>query len=312
MSARRPDVLSLLRASDPARAAALDRVSDDAFAPLRQPPALVAAPRGAARARRRWSVPTVTAAVAGVVVLSAAAAYVGFSGMSRAYGGINCVQNWQDPDVDRVDGPARTGDPVADCQFYRAQAGLPPMVDPVAFTVDQATFVTPSDGVPDGATLLAPAPAVRELTASLGDRVDGLQSRCFDVGDATAFASAELARLGLPGWTVTLGEARGDGEPTRPCAEARIDYGDQVVEILPDVRTDPALEGVQALADEIRAQAVDPCLDLPAATAVVERLTAGRVVEPLVTIIDQAADCTRVDLEVGGMTIITLRGPEAG
>jgi hypothetical protein len=211
-----------------------------------------------------------------------------------------------------------TGDPVADCQRYEQLAGRPAINDPVAFRRYGELVVGPRSEVPKDVTVLAAATpvetATRELAASLTDWVDGGRSRCLTRSQAIAFANAELERLNLHGWTV---EVLPSGT-TDPCTEMWTDENQPKTVVVrphgmrnpdlgnPGEKFNPALD---ALRRQLRSQVADRCLSLEEATAVVSRILRSQHHWPSTSIPDSRADCTRIDLEVGGSIQVTLRGP---
>ena len=207
--------------------------------------------------------------------------------------------------------PTLTGDPVADCARVRAEAGLDPIADPVAFIVDGAMYVTPEDQVPEGADLLeidlAAAAAIRELQASLRDVVDGGAAQCLTPSDAVPFVEGELARLGITGWSVRVAD-RGDEADALPCALVEIDADPRTVAIYPGMEP-PTEEWMPAeILEPLRGIGAQ-CLTVDEAYAVGEAALGAQEHFPTTRVVDEGVACARVDLEVGGSYLLTVYGP---
>ena len=188
-------------------------------------------------------------------------------------------------------------------------------MDPVAFEYRDLTYVTPRDQVPADAVLLA-APtaqdaAERELEASLRDQVDGLWSSCADPAAAEAVVHAELDRLGLTGWGVLVEPTPEDPYPGSPCTDAMVDADQRTVTVLPARAADADQQDPErvTLRDELRDGITQRCVSADEAGAVVEAALAEQPHWPTTILVDEAAACARVDLEIGGSIQVTVHGP---
>ena len=276
----------------------------------------------ASASRRRLGRRGVAAGVLSLALVGGGAAYAGYQQWYSGGGdGVTCFTRWSDLSDARQNlagGPELTGDPVTDCQRYQHLTGHLAIEDPVAFHRNGQLLVGPRSQVPKGTTILAGATrseaAARELTASLGDWVDGGRSRCLSQAQATAFAEGELKRLALQGWRVEVTAA----ETTYPCSEVWTDDTQPgTVVVRPRAMEDPDVvkpaadvnPAVYVLRDALRSRVADRCLSLAAATEIATRAVGSQHHWPLMGIADSKAACTRVDLEVGGSIQVTLRGP---
>ena len=325
---RNDDVLAQLRAVDPARGTDLSRTDRGALVALREGITMTArTSTTTARPARRLATRGGVALLAGVMLVGGGGAYAAYERLyvGGAADGITCLTQWSDWPAMSTGGPPLTGDPVADCQHYNDLEGVDPIADPVAFRFENMLFVAPRGDVPEGSSLLA-APtaqdeARRELQASLHDLVDGLRAQCFTADEASAFVTGELDRLALTGWQLEV--AQNEPSADRPddlCATAWADEaGADVIQVTPNsVPAPEVLEAnedvvpfVFALADTLRQAVADQCLSLSEAEEVATTAIGAEHHWPLTTITDPTADCTRVDMEVGGSILVTLRGPEA-
>ena len=123
---RNGDVIAQLRAVDPAAPMDLSRIDPGALRALREG-ITMSAPEATRRKRRLGRRGLFVAGVSVVLVGggTAYAAYVEFFG--GLADGVNCQHVWNETaaGVPQVTGPELTGDPIADCETYEAQAGLP-------------------------------------------------------------------------------------------------------------------------------------------------------------------------------------------
>jgi len=310
------DVIAQLRAVDPAMRTDLSRIDPGALSALREGITMNATP-STTKARRLGRRGLFVAGVS-VVLLGGGAAYAAhvefFGGLAD---GVNCQHVWNETaaGAPEVTGPELTGDPIADCGTYDAQAGQPPVPDPVAFTYQGMLFVTPADQVPEGAVLRPASPtaaAARELNMSMADLVDGGGAQCFDQAGATAFATSELTRLGLTGWTV----ASDGGTNGSPCTGLWVEPDAQRVSVLPhrypepDVQVEPGGE-VAGIRDALRAGITDACVNATDARAIADAALAELDYEPwpTTTVIDESVPCARVDMQVGGSIQVVVYGP---
>ncbi|PPK97796.1 hypothetical protein CLV92_103331 [Kineococcus xinjiangensis] len=318
----RDDVLARLRAADPVAGTDLARMDRGVLDALRE--GVTMTERSTRRGlRRRLGRGGFATAVTGIAVLGGGVAYAGYEqwyvGGGASHDGVNCRTEWADPTAmrDTVGGPELTGDPLADCRRYMELVGRPPIPDPVAFHHQGTLYVAPRSEVPEGAEPLAPpAPeddAAFELEASMQDYVDGPQSRCFSEAETTEFASRELARLGLSGWTVTVVPADNPGgNDGLPCAVGYADPATRQAHVLPHRAAEEHGVGgdLATLRDTLRERIADQCVGLREAEAIAEEALGVEHHWPLSAIPDPGASCTRVDLVIGGSIQVTLRGPD--
>lgn len=227
-----------------------------------------------------------------------------------ALDGLTCVTTWHVPDGDQRDdqygGSLITDDPIADCHTYAELTGKPRIVDPVATTYRDSLVVGPREGMPADAIPVTNMidPAVRELEQSLEDYVDGGRSRCFDTASGEQFVRDELARLGLSGWTIVTAEQEA---PEGPCAGLFVSEPGEV-----HVRGHSAEEPRdRELVNTLRREIADQCRGLAEAESMVEQiLTDEQHYQPTSSRVDAEAQCTRVDLVMGGSLQVFLYGPE--
>lgn len=314
------DMLAQLRTADPAAGLELSRLDPSAVGALCE--GITMTDRGTTTsARRRIGRRGALIAGLSLVLAGGGAAYAGHQQWFGGGGdGPNCQSVWNETaaGVPMVSGPDLTGDPIADCDVYREQAGLPPIGDPVAFRFGGMVYVTPRDQVPEEATLLgelAPtAAAERELRASTWDWVDGGSSHCFTTPEAQAFARSELDRLDLTGWTVVTDDVPEAGmvAPGMVCALVMTDPATHTITVLPDRSEDyetaagPVSSRVR---DALRTGIAQTCLSLADAVAVADAALGSEHHWPTTAITDESASCSRVDLEIGGSIQVTLYGP---
>lgn len=318
------DPMQRLRAADPARRAPLDDLDPAGWTALRDgvlatgPAAPGAAAGAPARGARRWRLGRNTTIALGVGIALTAGGLATIPGFFGGAGdGPNCLRTWGD--AAEVTGPWLTGDPVADCRTLWAEAGIEPPGDLVGFTVQGLAFVAPADEVPQGATSLDGAPILTpaevELQQSGFDTVDGGMV-CRTVDEEAAWAQAELDRLGLATtWTVRI-----DGYPDeprysedgfdRPCAGVdTMQHG--LVSVYPaqDAEKELFFDG-NWRAHLLREQITDRCVTVEEARAVADTMLAQEEHHwPTTTVVDESADCARVDLSIGGSIQVTVYGP---
>lgn len=251
-----------------------------------------------------------------------------------ALDGITCMTTWHDSfsvdqRSDQYGGPELSTDPVADCGRYAELTGKPPIDDPVAVRYEGAVVVGPRAGMPADAIPLdewqppaatpsgsvtpePPRDVVRdpakemELTNSLEDQVDGGNSRCWSAETGQQFARAELDRLGLTDWQVTV---RDQEVHEGACAFLFVqDPG--TVEVRTHGQDDPARTASGAMAGDLRREITEQCLSLRGAERVVNRvLEEGGHHWPTSAQPDPRATCARVDLVYGGSQQVFLYGP---
>ena len=128
---RNDDVIAQLRAVDPATRTDLSRIDPGALSALREG-ITMSAPEATKRKRQLGRRGLFVAGVSVVLVGGGAAyaAHVEFFGGDGD--GVNCQHVWNETaaGVPMVSGPELTGDPIADCDTYEAQAGQPSIADP--------------------------------------------------------------------------------------------------------------------------------------------------------------------------------------
>ena len=328
------DEMKKLKAADPMRRVDLDAVDPAAFAALREEITMTgiqldgaaaerelagATPPGARRRRlgRRGAIAvTLTGVlVGGGVAYAAVQAYLGDD-----VEGVNCMTTWNDSALEGQNtdaaGPWLTGDAVADCTTLLAAKGLPPVDDPVVFKHDGQLYVTPADQAPDWIepidTSAGPAvdATVIELRQSLGDHVDGGLGECRTLDQGVAWAQSELDRLGLEDWTVeTLGAATTE----RPCTWISV-AEDEDRKVVVAASEDPAeLYGspeVDPAVDMLRSEIAEQCLTAEQARIVADEALALLGDDtPATTVVDESADCARVNITIGGLSQVTVYGP---
>ncbi|MFI2362771.1 hypothetical protein [Promicromonospora sp. NPDC019610] len=326
------DAMKQLKAADPVGRADLDAVEPVALATLREEIIMTGTQLDAAEAER-------TAAAAGpsrastrklgrrgAVVVGLAAVLAG-GGVAYAAiqafvaqdtAGLTCMATWNDSALEGqgVDagGPWLTGDAVADCTTMLAEAGLPPVADPVVFEHDGWVYVTPADQAPDWAepidTGSGPAAdaAVIELRQSLGDRVDGGSGACRTIDEAVVWAQSELDRLGLEGWTIETEDAN---DPTRACSTVSAEETGKVL-VWADADPDDVygVPELDPMVSALREVAASECPTIEQLSSVVdEELASLGHHWPTTTVEDDAARCARVDMVVGGSVQVTVYGP---
>ncbi|GHH80087.1 hypothetical protein [Promicromonospora soli] len=326
------DEMKQLKAADPMRRVALDAVDPAAFAALREEITMTgtqldtaatereaagATPPGSRRRRlgRRGAIAVALAGVlaGGGVAYAAIQAYLG-----EGTEGLTCMTTWNDRALEGLDvdaaGPWLTGDAVADCTTLLAEAGLPPVGDPVVFEHDGQVYVTPTDQAPDwiepidsGSGPAVDAAAI-ELRQSLGDQVDGGNSTCRTLDEGVAWAQSELDRLGLEGWTI---ETVGTASAERPCTGLSAEEDQTLVVAASE---DPAalysVAELEPLMDSLRRDVAEQCVTVEQARAVAdEALGALPHSWPTTTVVDESAECARVDSTVGGSVQVTVYGP---
>jgi hypothetical protein len=232
--------------------------------------------------------------------------------------GVTCMTTWKDSALEglHVDasGPWLTGDAIADCTTMLAEAGLPPVEDPVVFEHDATVYVTPADQAPDWIEPIdsAAGPAVDaatiELRLSVADRIDGGNGTCRSIDEATAWAQSELDRLGLADWTV---KPVGAPSADQPCSSLSA-HEVGTVEVAPSIEPDSLYSSpdVDPIVDALRRDIAGQCLPVEQARSVVDEALASLEHHwPTTTVVDESAECARADLAIGGSPQVTVYGP---
>ncbi|KGN39580.1 hypothetical protein [Knoellia subterranea] len=326
---RGADVMDALRAADPATRADLTRTDDRAFTALREGITMTA--REQAGTTKRRGRRTLVAGGLALALLGGGTAYAGLNGFEvfnnvpatwkggGTDGGVTCLSVWvdpQSPDAAKgsTGGPELSADPIADCQKYQEMAGKPPIADPVAFTHGGMTYVTPKKAVPPSAD---PAPTVKPnadaptiLRATLGDYVDGGNSRCFTGEEASEFVAKEMKRLGLTGIKV-IEQPIEDGDS---CAAMDHDpgTGEVIIFEMPGDPSRPSGHGgyTHQISDVLREGIAEKCVSLSEAEAVATKALGKFHHWPTSAVEDKTLKCTTVDVQAGGSIQIFLRGPK--
>jgi hypothetical protein len=330
------DEMKQLKAADPMRRVDLDAVDPAAFAALREEITMTGIqldgaaaerePAGTtppgARRRRLGRRGAIAVSLAGVLVGGGVAYAAVQAFLGDDVEGVTCMTTWNDRALEGLDldaaGPWLTGDAIADCTTLLAAEGLPPIDDPVVFKHNGQMFVTPTDQAPDWIepidTSAGPAVDSRviELRRSLDDRVDGGHSTCRTLDEGATWAQSELDRLGMEDWTVeTLGEATAE----RPCTWISVaedeDKARTVVVAAAEDPTEFPNPEVDPAVDMLRTDIAEQCLTAEQARAIADEALAslGDGNPPVTTVVDESADCARVDLAIGGMAKLTVYGP---
>lgn len=315
-------MMTQLRQADPARGIEQVDLSDAAFAALRD--GVLLTPRGSgsdASGRRRWTRPLAVVGGAAVIVGAGGLAYAAYERMYAGGDRLSCLTEWPEESFGEGSGGVPlTGDDIADCQRYQELTGGPHIEDPMVIRLGDMRIVVPRDEVPEELLAMeAPrdddAAAIRELTASMRDWIDGGQSRCFTAETAPAFVAAEFDRLGLEDWTYH----EGDGSNGEPCGELYALYeesGEREVWFYPERQPDPSVpfsDEPSALWDLrwiLRDEIANSCVSLDEATSIVNRdIVALGPTHPTTFLLDEELSCANVDMEVAGSTQVTVRGP---
>jgi hypothetical protein len=325
------DVIAELRAQDPARRARLDTVDPGALVALREGITMTdrtgttptTPERQKARRMRRRGV---LATGLGVALVGGGWAYAASQLWSDEEGaatnnmGVECQEVFGQGYGEEGGTVAitLTGDPVADCQAVRAQEGLVPLADPVAFRLDGTMYVTPRDQVPDGADLLeidpAEAAVYRELQASLNDVVDGGRALCLSADDAVGWVESEFDRLGLSGWSVEVVHGS-DEEGKYPCSDLYVGEKPRTAEVFPGLQ--PQVEDVVPAEQLTALRSIgEQCMTVDEAQEIAEdafgaEAVDGQLLQPITRVVDPGATCARVDMEAfgGGIVVVTVYGP---
>lgn len=224
--------------------------------------------------------------------------------------------------------PARTGDPIADCAAELARMGIA-HGDLEAFTNQFGGVSVYEAGrdVPDGAQPLDDGfrqdIAIIELEASLGDIVTGLDADCYSTDEARPIVEREVAAVGLD-WGIEVGLEDGapriaDGSST--CAYAIVQPETESVMLVSlggpastDASEDepPWTAVSQELAQHLDAE----CLALDDAVTFAEELFTQAAAEDsrntatVSRTVDDSVSCSRVDITVGGLIFVDVRGPD--
>lgn len=307
--------LDALRAVDPLQTVDLDAMDVTGFDSMKEAIVMTGGTgRPSQRRRRAW-----VAGGLALTLLGGGAAYASYDNWYQGGGadGVNCLTTWEDPldgQPTASGGPALSADPVADCQEYQRLTDGAPISDPVAFSYNGQTFVTPRQQVPDleGVSILS-APTIEDdkllrLSNSLEDVVDGGRSRCFTTDEAgVAFAKAELERLDMSDVTVTVQDLPPINVGEGKCGWFIPPYDGGGVLFSPGRYDDPLTPKPAAVA--MRHDIAEQCLTLPKAEAAVKKITGTAHHWPTSSVEDNSLKCTEIDLVIGGSQQVFLRGP---
>jgi hypothetical protein len=284
--------------------------------------AVTTAPRPRARSRRRLA----KVSVAGLVVA------LGGAGTALAVQALQspkdqmlvyCNVPAADGTLEPTDNIGATGDPVTDCgDFWRHATGS----EAPALKAYQDTYshiqVVPADYAVPATWRPLQVGVVQDteqilLNEALGDAIDGLQSRCFNEGDAVARAEEIVRASGFSGWPVRLDHTSATplGPPPQCWQAAAIPRDHQVHGGPgPDLAT-ARVPQVEQLAEPLR-QSLTQCWSL---TTAVERVHAAIAESGFPSEVQRgfeirqiptpSATCTRIYLNGGGNIVLTLRGP---
>lgn len=217
---------------------------------------------------------------------------------------------------------ATSGSPVADCAAaYRRSTGQAPPSMTAYSNGSGGITVLPASWRPSPQFKPLPAEETQnrsliELQESLGDYISGLNAGCYGRVTATRLTAAKLANLGFSHWSVTV--RTGTANPEAACLNrALIEPRHRTVVLWRGGSlTSAQLTPSQVLADALRPISMQ-CQALLTAVQQVERVAASlgfrqsahdeygyTLIE-----VDQASRCTAVYENVGGTTVVTLRGP---
>ncbi|MCK9794218.1 hypothetical protein M1843_10735 [Isoptericola sp. 4D.3] len=316
------DPMTYLRATNPVRQSELPPINAGVWSAMQD--SIASTPRAPGEAQqqtpRRKRLGKRGALTTGLAVLLIGGG-AGYAGIEGWFGGTpqgpNCLADWSDQDA-AVIGSWLTGDAIADCDTLMRGAGLAPIEDPVAFTLQDYTYVTPAGQVPGGAHILASGVAVTpqalEMRQSAFDFVDGGNAACRTVPEQVEWARTELKRLGLQGWSVVEADHQ---DPDAPCSWADAQEPGVVTVGTGADPLDTFAAGTWPLADQLRAKIADRCLTVGEAKDLAEELymkySSASADDTLTAtaITDDASDCARVDASIGGSVQITVYGPTA-
>jgi hypothetical protein len=208
---------------------------------------------------------------------------------------------------------AMSGDPAADC------AAIWPAPVPKLQAYDDGAggiaVIPASRTAPAGWTpIQSQDVAVVTLQRNLDDKINGLDSACFDSARATTFAQQQLDLRGFVGWTTAVGSG-----PEASCYRGFADAQAKTVTLIPfGDPTGPASWPPQRLADNLR-PLTQQCLTLAAmksdavqrATALGMSPTFGNGGYVLEAVEDDTLRCATVTETGGGETFLVVRGPAA-
>lgn len=324
-------MMTQLRQADPAREIEQAGLSDAALAALRE--GVLLTPREPAPTRRRWRRPVAVLGGAAVIVAGGGMAYAAYERMYVGGDRLTCLTEWPEESfAEGSGGVPLTGDDIADCQRYQELTGGPYIEDPMVIRRGDMRIVAPRDQVPAEYLALEvlsddTAAVIRELTASMGDWIDGGRSQCFTAETASAFVAGELDRLGLQDWTYH----EGDGSNGGPCGEFSAHYdetGEREVWFYPERQPDPTVPWIYdpdqpeewIRSDEpgplwdfrwtLRDEIANSCVSLEEAKTIVNReIVALGPTHPTTFLLDEGLSCANVDMEVAGSVQVTVRGP---
>lgn len=272
------------------------------------------------RTKRRWVVP-----IAAALVATTAAATFALTRSSSDSTTLQCPTGIDDA-ISVVD--AVTGDPVVDCSnvWRRDHNSEPPAMKAYDNGSGGVTVRLAPDPAPKGDTALDSGSYQNtdliELESSLDDVGSGLPSGCYDEPAARKISQRELDRLGLSEWAVTVDQKR------RPDGASRCAYF-----VTEPEKKEVQLIGMGSAADgqhpwapfalQLNTQLATKCVGIDEAAALARTLADNTVVNSggvdvdlanateINTVEDPTAKCTRANVNVGGMLVVTLRGPKA-
>lgn len=218
--------------------------------------------------------------------------------------------------------PATSGSPVADCTAaYRRSTGQAPPSMTAYSNGSGGITVLPAGWRPPPQFRPLPAGETQnrsliELQESLGDYIFGLNAGCYGRVTATRLTTAKLANLGFSRWSVTVRTATANAGAA--CLnQALIEPRHRMVVLW----RGGSLTSSQPTPWRWLAKALRPiserCQTLPSTAHQVEGIAArlgfsqgvlGRHGYTLIEV-EQASRCTALYENVGGTTVVTLRGP---
>lgn len=210
---------------------------------------------------------------------------------------------------------AVTGDPVADCaRAWEQETGSVP--DLVAYDTGNGGIAVVPRGrdVPSEWTALDPGvrqdPQLIRLSTALDDRLDGLQSDCYQLPAARAITERELQAAGLTGWRIAADRGQADGSET--CTFYITDAATRTITLIPiEGLVEPASDAPHArMAAHLREALDDGCRTRSEIVALThEAARAAGVPDIQINELpDPDLPCASADMRVGGAVSVTVRG----